>query len=139
MICSNPTSNLIIFRFQISCHYLKFSQSACMFCISYSFRFRQYRRYIAGIFNVKPFNLKSRIGLTSGTFTQNWRKGDNRYSLLSLSMRNVIRFSMIFIVDGLLPGLRALWYLRSAELEKNIPISPVVLTEFSNLFVPIKR
>jgi hypothetical protein len=35
----------------ISCHYLQFGQSACMFRISQSFQCRQDRRYIAAIVN----------------------------------------------------------------------------------------
>jgi hypothetical protein len=37
-------------RLQISCQYMKSGKSACMFRISYSFQWCQYRRYIAGVF-----------------------------------------------------------------------------------------
>jgi len=47
VICSKIGSNLMEFRIHIPCHYLKSNQSACMFCISYGFQWRQDLRYIA--------------------------------------------------------------------------------------------
>ena len=47
MICFKFTSKLFDSGVLLSCHYMKFGQSACMFHISYGFQCRQDRRYIA--------------------------------------------------------------------------------------------
>ena len=49
-------------RLQITCHYMKSGQSACMFRISYGFQCRQDRRYIA-----ETCNSALKIGLNDIT------------------------------------------------------------------------
>jgi hypothetical protein len=40
-------------QLQITCQYMQFGQSACMFHISYGFQCRQDRRYIAVAYNLR--------------------------------------------------------------------------------------
>jgi len=70
MICSKFPPNLTDSRRTLTCQYMQFGQSACMFHISYGLQWRQDRRYIADIGNCGSLaiswkNQKSRIRISN--------------------------------------------------------------------------